>query len=159
VKHDGFCCRAEAIKTPDEIVALNEALAVCEDGLRRMQAARAPDLTEIVASAPGQYRTGRRVDRNAAAELRPADQPLVSGGERPGDRERRHDRLQFRPDRAARLFRRHFAELARRGPRRATTSAGWYAAAHAQVQANIELFRPGMTLREIAEAATVLPER
>jgi Xaa-Pro dipeptidase len=34
-----------------------------------------------------------------------------------------------------------------------------YAAAHAQVQANIELFRPGMTLREIPEAATVLPER
>jgi hypothetical protein len=30
---------------------------------------------------------------------------------------------------------------------------------HAQVQANIELFRPGMTLREIAEVATVLPER
>jgi hypothetical protein len=80
---------------------------------------RAPGLTEIVAAARGEYRIGRRVNRNAAAELRPADQPLVSGGERPGDRERRNDRLQFRPDRVARLFRRHFAELARRGPPRA----------------------------------------
>jgi Xaa-Pro dipeptidase len=152
---------ARAIKTPDEIVALREAVAVCEDGLRRMQAARAPGLTEIALwshlhqaniELGGEWIETRLL--NSGPRTNPwyqeASARVIENG----------DMIAFDSDLigphgySADISRSWLAgdRCARDDQRRL------YAAAYTQVQANIELFRPGMTFREIAEGGHLLPE-
>jgi Xaa-Pro dipeptidase len=67
---------ARAIKSPDEIKAMREAIRACEEGLRRMQGAHYR-AGAVVGAQPGQCRARRRMDRDAAAECRATDESLV----------------------------------------------------------------------------------
>ena len=65
-------------------------------------------------TAPRQHRARRRMDRDAAALVRTAHQPVVPGMLVARDRGRRPRRLRHRPDRPLRLLRRPVAHLALR---------------------------------------------
>ena len=115
--------RARSVKCDGEIECMRWALRVAEAGMRRMEAALVPGVTENRlwgSAARDQHRQRRGLDRRADALLWPQNQPLVPGGERQGDRSRRARRLRHRHDRAVRLLCGRLQDLAlrgRRGPR------------------------------------------
>ena len=153
---------ARAIKSADEIRAMCDAIRTCEEGMRRMQAAHRPGITEQALWS---------VLNQANAELGGEwiETRLLSAGQRtnpwynecgdyviqPGDL------VSFDTD----LVGRHgyAVDLSRSwltGDAPASDEVRrLYAMAHAQIHHNIELLRPGRSFREIADAAYQLPER
>ncbi|QHG74953.1 M24 family metallopeptidase [Ensifer adhaerens] len=153
---------AKVIKTEDELVAIKEAIYVCEEGMRRMDMAREPGITEMALWAHlheanielgGEWIETRLL--NSGPRTNPwyqeASARVIQNG----------DMIAFDSD----LIGPHgySADISRSwiaGDRSPTDDQRrLYEAAHRQVHANIELFRPGMTYREIAEYANVLPSR
>lgn len=151
---------ARAIKSPDEILAMAEAIRACEEGMRRMQAAHRPGITEQALWS---------VLNQANAELGGEwiETRLLSAGQRtnPWYNEcgeyviRKGDLVSFDTD----LVGRHgyAVDLSRSwltgdGPA-SNEQRRLFALAHAQVHRNIEVLKPGRTFREVAEASYKLP--
>jgi Xaa-Pro aminopeptidase len=153
---------ARAIKSADEIKAMCDAIRGCEEGLRRMQAAHRPGITEQALWS---------VLCHANAELGGEwmETRLLSAGQRTnpwynecGDYViRARDLVSFDTD----LVGRHgySVDLSRswltEGAAATDEQRRLYALAHAQIHHNIDVLRPGRTFREIADAAYRLPER
>ena len=152
---------ARAIKSADEIKAMCDAIRTCEEGMRRMQAAHRPGITE-------QALWSMLVQANAELGGEWMETRLLSAGARtnpwynecgdhviaPGDL------VSFDTD----LIGRHgySVDLSRSwltsGARATDDQRRLYALAHAQVHHNIGILKPGRTFREIAEVAYRLPE-
>jgi len=154
--------KARAIKSPDEIAAMRDAIAACEEGLRRMQQAHRPGITEQALWS---------VLNQANAELGGEwiETRLLSAGQRtnPWYNEcgeaviQNGELVSFDTD----LVGRHGYAV--------DISRSWltgdapasdeqrrlYALAYAQIHHNIEILKPGSRFREIAAAAYKLPER
>ena len=153
--------QARKIKTPEEIKAIRNAVAVCDEGLFRMRAALEPGITEqrlwsflhqanaelggewietrLLTSGPKTYpwyqECGTRVIE--AGDMVSLDTDLVGAHGYSADISRSWAAGDGRAtDRQRRL----------------------YALAHEGLYANIALFRPGITFREIAERAWQAPE-
>jgi Xaa-Pro aminopeptidase len=153
---------ARSIKSRDEIVWIVDAVEACEEGLRRMQAAHRPGITEQALWA---------VLCQANAELGGEwmETRLLSAGQRtnPWYNEcgtyviQRGDLVSFDTD----LVGRHgySVDISRAwltGDVRATDEQRRvYGLAHAQIHHNIEQLRPGRSFSEIAAAAFKLPAR
>lgn len=151
-----------AIKSGDEIKAMCDAIRACEDGLRRMQAAHRPGMTE-------QALWSVLCQANAELGGEWMETRLLSAGQRtnpwysecgdyviqPGDL------VSFDTD----LVGRHgySVDVSRSwltGDERATDDQRrLYGMAHAQIHHNIGILKAGCSFREIAEAAYKLPER
>jgi Xaa-Pro aminopeptidase len=151
---------ARAIKSADEVLAMREAIRACEEGMRRMQAAHRPGITEQALWS---------VLNQANAELGGEwiETRLLSAGQRtnpwynecgeyviqPGDL------VSFDTD----LVGRHgyAVDLSRSwltGDGRATNDQHrLYGLAYEQVHRNIEALKPGSSFRAIAEASYKLP--
>ena len=153
---------ARLIKTPDELVALREAVGVCEDGMRRMQAACQPGLTEMALWAHLHY-----VNIEQGGEW--IHTRLLSSGPRtnPWYQEAsarpigNGDLVAFDTDLIGPLG--YSADISRswvagdRPP--SDEQRRVYEAAYLQIQENIALFQVGTTFREIGERARPVPER
>src|SRR5262249_46051861 len=152
---------ARKIKTPEEIKAIRNAVAVCDEGLRRMRAALEPGITEqrlwsylhqanaelggewietrLLTSGPKTYpwyqECGERLIESG--DMVSFDTDLVGAHGYSADISRSWLAGEGKPkDRQRRL----------------------YALAHERLYANVALFRPGITFREIAELAWQAPE-
>jgi Xaa-Pro dipeptidase len=152
---------ARAIKSPDEIKAMREAIRACEEGLRRMQSAHRPGITEQALWS---------VLNQANAELGGEwiETRLLSAGQRTnpwynecGDTVvAQGDLVSFDTD----LVGRHgySVDISRSwltGDGRASDEQRrLYGLAHAQIHHNIAVLKPGRRFREVAEAAYKLPE-
>jgi Xaa-Pro dipeptidase len=152
---------AKKIKTPEEIKAVRNAVAVCDEGLRRMRAALEPGITEqrlwsylhqanaelggewietrLLTSGPKTYpwyqECGERVIE--AGDIISLDTDLVGAHGYSADLSRSWVAGEGAPKEHQRRL---------------------YALAHEVLYANIALFRPGITFREIAELARQAPE-
>jgi Xaa-Pro dipeptidase len=152
---------ARAIKSPDEIKAMREAIRACEEGLRRMQSAHRPGITEQALWS---------VLNQANAELGGEwiETRLLSAGQRTnpwynecGDYVvAQGDLVSFDTD----LVGRHgySVDISRSwltgdGPA-SDEQHRLYRLAYAQIHHNIAVLKPGRRFREIAEAAYKLPE-
>jgi len=151
---------ARAIKSPDEILAMADAIRACEEGLRRMQAAHRPGITEQALWS---------VLNQANAELGGEwiETRLLSAGQRTnpwynecGDYViQKGDLVSFDTD----LVGRHgyAVDLSRSwltgdGPA-SNEQRRLFALAHQQVHRNIEVLKPGRSFRAVAEASYKLP--
>ena len=106
---------ARLIKSPDEILAMRRAIVACEAAMGEMEAgAEAGHFRErtVGRTASRQHRARRRMDRDAAAVVRPAHQSVVPGMLVTHHRGWRPRRLRHRPDRPLRLLRRPVAHMA-----------------------------------------------
>jgi Xaa-Pro dipeptidase len=152
---------ARAIKSPDEIKAMCDAISACEEGLQRMQAAHRPGISEQALWS---------VLNQANAELGGEwiETRLLSAGQRtnPWYNEcgeyviQKGDLVSFDTD----LVGKHgySVDVSRSwltGDGRASNDQRrLYGLAHDQIHRNIEVLKPGRSFREIAEAAYKLPE-
>jgi Xaa-Pro dipeptidase len=152
---------ARAIKSPDEIKAMREAVRACEEGLRRMQGAHRPGITEQALWS---------VLNQANAELGGEwiETRLLSAGQRtnPWYNEcgetviAKGDLVSFDTD----LVGRHgySVDISRSwltGDGRASDAQRrLYGLAYAQIHRNIEVLKPGRSFREIAASSYKLPE-
>lgn len=151
---------ARVIKTEDEIIAIREAIQVCEEGIHRMDLAREPGITEMALwahlHAANIERGGEWIETrllNSGPRTNPwyqeASARVIGNG----------DMIAFDSD----LIGPHgyAADISRSwiaGDRRPTDAQRHlYATAYRQVHANIEHFRPGVTFFDIAERASELP--
>jgi Xaa-Pro aminopeptidase len=151
---------ARAIKSPDEIVAMSDAIRACETGLRRMQAAHRPGITEQAlwsvlnqanAELGGEWIETRLL--SAGPRTNPwyneCGETVIAAG----------DLVSFDTD----LVGRHgySVDVSRSwltGDGKASDAQRrLYALAHAQIHRNIEALRPGRSFREIAAASYKLP--
>lgn len=153
---------ARMIKTPEEIRAIRDAIAICQTGIRRMRDATEPGMTEqeiwsilhqtniahggewietrLLTSGPRtnpwyQEASDRKVQ---AGEMISLDSDLVGPRGYSADVSRSWIVGDGRPNNEQRAL---------------------YALAHEQVSRNLELFQPGRTFHEIADRAWRLPER
>jgi len=152
---------ARAIKSPDEIKAMREAIRACEEGLRRMQGAHRPGITEQALWS---------VLNQANAELGGEwiETRLLSAGQRTnpwynecGDYVvAKGDLVSFDTD----LVGRHgySVDISRSwltGDERASDEQRrLYRLAYEQIHHNIAVLKPGRRFREIAVAAYKLPD-
>jgi Xaa-Pro dipeptidase len=152
---------ARMIKTPPEVAALRQAVAVCQTGIRRMRDATRPGMTEqqiwailhrtnieqggewietrLLSSGPRtnpwyQEASDRRVEPGDMVSL---DSDLIGPQGYSADISRSWTAGDGRPSDEQRRL---------------------YALAHEQVRRNAELFRPGRSFVEIAELAWRLPD-
>lgn len=154
--------RARAIKSPEEIACMKEAIAVCELGLKRLQESLVPGITENQLWA----KFWETVIANGAEYI---ETRLLTSGPRTnpwfqeaGDRRiEAGDLVAFDTD----LIGNHgfFADMSRTflcGERRPTAAQReLYCLAHEQVNHNMALLRPGMSFREFAEMSWPIPQR
>ena len=152
---------ARKIKTAQEVTAIRRAVANCEEGMRRMQAALRPGITEqavwsllhqanielggewietrLLTSGPRtnpwyQECSDRVIE---AGDIVAFDSDLIGSHGYSADISRSWLAGDGKPSDAQRRL---------------------YAAAHEQVARNLELFQPGRSFREIAESGWQLPE-
>jgi Xaa-Pro aminopeptidase len=153
---------ARAVKSADEIKGMCEAIRACEEGLRRMQAAHRPGISEQALWS---------VLCHANAELGGEwmETRLLSAGQRtnpwynecgdyliqPGDLVSFDTDLVGRHGYSVDISRSWLTE----GAAATDEQRQLYALAHAQIHHNIDVLKPGRTFREIADAAYRLPER
>ena len=105
---------ARKIKDANEVEAMRCAMVACETSMEEMRRAMRPGMTEndLWAVPPRRERqAGRGVDRDPAAHLRTAHQPVVPGVRPAGHRGRRRGRLRHRPHRAVRVLHGYLAHL------------------------------------------------
>ena len=152
---------ARAIKSPEEILCMNHAIAVAEDGMARMRAALKPGISEVELwallwqaniEAGGDWIECRLL--SSGDRTNPWQQEASSRRVRPGEL------LCFDTDMigpfgyAADISRAYFC-----GPGRPSAlQRELYRLAHEEVHHNIELMRPGASFREIVEKAYLRPE-
>ena len=151
---------ARAIKSPDEIKAMREAIRACEMGLARMQAAHRPGITEQAlwsvlneanAELGGEWIETRLL--TAGARTNPwyseCGEHVIAAGEL----------VSFDTDLVGRNG--YAVDISRSwltGDGRATAEQRrLYALAYEQVHHNFEVLKPGLSFREIAERAYKLP--
>ena len=152
---------ARMIKTAPELLAIQEAVDVCEAGIRAMDEARRPRITEqalwSILHQINIERGGEWIETRLLSSG-PRTNPWYqeAGARRIED----GDIVSFDTD----LVGPHgySADISRSwlvGDRRATDAQRrQYALAHEQVSRNVELFKAGVSYREIAERAFSLPE-
>lgn len=154
--------RARTIKSPEEIACMKEAIAVCELGLKSLQNALVPGITENQVWA----KFWETVIANGAEYV---ETRLLASGPRTnpwfqeaGDRRiEAGDLVAFDTD----LIGNHgfFADMSRTflcGERKPTgAQRELYSLAHEQVHHNMGLLRPGMSFREFAEKSWPIPQR
>ena len=153
---------ARAVKSADEIRAMCDAIRCCEEGLRRMQAAHRPGITEQAlwsvlcqanAELGGEWMETRLL--SAGPRTNPwynecGDYVIQAG-----------DLVSFDTD----LVGRHgySVDISRswltEGAAATDEQRRLYALAHGQIHHNIDVLKPGRTFGEIADAAYRLPER
>lgn len=162
--HDGqeVAERARAIKSPDEITCLREAISVCEDGLAQVRDALIPGVTEnqLLAlfneaniAGGGEYVETRLL--TAGPRTNPwfqesSDRPIEVG-----------ELLAFDTD----MIGPHgcFADMSRTflcGDRPPTgAQRALYGLAYEQIETNASLLRPGVGFREFMQASWAMPDR
>jgi len=151
---------ARAIKSAEELVLMRAAIAVCEAGMDAMRAALEPGITENALWAK-LHETNIRLG-GEWIETR-----LLSSGPRtnPWFREcsmraiETGDLVSFDTDLIGPYG--YCADISRAwtcGRKPDDEQRRLYAAAHAQVQHNIAMLKPGMSFREVSEAAWPIPE-
>ena len=161
VEGAALMAEARAIKSPDEIKAMRAAIRACEEGLRRMQDAHRPGITEQALWS---------VLNQANAELGGEwiETRLLSAGQRTnpwynecGDTVvATGDLVSFDTD----LVGRHgySVDISRSwltGDGRASDEQRrLYGLAYAQIHRNIEVLKPGSRFRDVAAASYKLPE-
>jgi Xaa-Pro dipeptidase len=151
---------ARLIKSPGEIAAMREAVAACEEGLRRMQAALRPGITEnqlwsILHQANielgGEWLETRLLSSGPRTNpwYQECGERVIEDG----------DLVSFDTD----LIGRHgySVDMSRTwlaGDRRASDEQRrLYALAHEQIRRNIEVLKPGRSFDEIAELGWLPP--
>ncbi len=153
---------ARAIKSPEEVLCMNHAIAVAEAGMWRMRKALEPGVSEIELwallwqanlEAGGDWIEGRLLA--SGDRTNPWLQEASSRRIRPGEL------LAFDTDMVGPFG--YSADVSRTffcGP---GTPSGrqkeLYQRAHEEIQHNLELMRPGMSFREISENGFVQAER
>ncbi len=155
------CELARAVKSPDELACMSHAIAVCEAGMARMQAALWPGITEIELFAMlsdtnmrmgGEWMECRLL--SSGGRTNPWFQEASERVVRPGDL------VSFDTDMVGPLG--YCADLSRTfrcGPGRASPEQRkLYGLAMEQVHANIELVKPGISLAEFSEKAWRIPD-
>jgi Xaa-Pro dipeptidase len=153
---------ARAIKSEDELACMNAAISVCEAGMARMREALRPGMTEnelwSLLHQTNIAMGGEWIETRL----------LASGGrtnpwfQECGDRVIRAGELvSFDTDLIGPFG--YCADLSRSyfcGPGRPSDEQKrLYGLAYEQIHFNIDLIKPGMTLREVAEKSFKLPER
>ena len=153
---------ARLVKSPGEIAAMREAVVACEEGLRRMQAALRPGVTEnklwsILHQANielgGEWLETRLLSSGPRTNpwYQECGERVIEDG----------DLVSFDTD----LIGKHgySVDMSRTwltGERRASDEQRrLYAVAHEQIQRNIEVLKAGRTFDEIAELAWMPPEQ
>jgi Xaa-Pro dipeptidase len=151
---------ARAIKAPEEIKAICDAISACEEGLRRMQEAHRPEITE---------QSLWSVLNQANAELGGEwiETRLLTAGNRTNPWYRECGDHRIRPGDLVSFD----TDLVGRHGYSVDISRSWltgdgpvsdeqrrlYGLAYEQVQNNIGVLKPGRSFREIAEASYKLP--
>jgi Xaa-Pro aminopeptidase len=152
---------ARAIKSVDEIKAMCDAIRACEEGMRRMQAAHRPGITEQAlwsvlcqanAELGGEWMETRLL--SAGARTNPWYNECGDYVIAPGDLVSFDTDLVGRHGYSVDLSRSWLTD----GAHATDEQRRLYALAHAQVHHNIGILAPGRSFREIAEAAYRLPE-
>ena len=162
--HEGQepCEIARSIKSADELACMNHAIAVCEAGMARMQAAVWPGVTENDLFAMLSDTNMRMGGEWMECRL------LSSGGrtnpwfQEASDRVvRAGDLVSFDTDMIGPMG--YCADISRTyrcGPGRATgKQRELYGLAMEQIHFNLELVRPGITLSEFSQKAWPIPEK
>jgi len=151
---------AKKIKTPEEIKAVRNAVAVCDEGLRRMHAQLEPGITEqrlwsflhqANAELGGEWIETRLL--TSGPKTYPWYQECGERVIQQGDFVSLDTDLVGAHGYSADLSRSWIAGAAAKDSQRRL-----YAIAHQSLTHNIELFRAGVTFREIAERAFLAPE-
>ncbi len=151
---------ARAIKSAEELVLIRAAIAVCEAGMDAMRAALEPGITENALWA-------RLHETNIRLGGEWIETRLLSSGPRtnPWFREcsmrsiEAGDLVSFDTDLIGPYG--YCADISRSwicGDRPDDEQRRLYAAAHAQIQHNVDMLKPGMSFREVSEAAWPIPE-
>ena len=155
------CERARSIKSADEIVAMRESIAVCEEGMRRMQAALVPGITEnalwSVLHQTNIQLGGEWIETRLLASgprTNPWFQECADRVIHPGEL------VSFDTDLIGPNG--YCADLSRSwlcgGMRPSDGQRRLYGMARAQIEHNMALLRPGVSFRELSERAFPLPE-
>ena len=154
--------RARAIKTPEEVLCMNHAIAVAEDGMARMRAALRPGISEVELwtllwqanlEAGGDWIEGRLL--SSGDRTNPWLQEASSRRLRAGEL------LCFDTDMIGPLG--YSADISRAflcgHGRPSAYQCELYQRAYDEVQHNIQLMNPGASFREISEGCFKQPER
>ena len=153
---------ARAVKSVDEVKAMSDAIRACEAGLRRMQAAHRPGITEQAlwsvlchanAELGGEWMETRLL--SAGARTNPWYNECGDYVIQPGDLVSFDTDLVGRHGYSVDISRSWLTD----GAAATAEQRRLFALAHAQVHHNIDVLKPGRTFREIAEVAYRLPER
>ena len=152
---------ARAIKSPEEVLCINHAIAVAEDGIWRMRENLRPGMTELELwshlwqanmEAGGDWMEGRLL--SSGDRTNPWLQEACSRRIRAGDL------VGFDTDMVGPIG--YFADISRVfhcGPGTPTAhQKELYQRAHEEIHHNIELMRPGRSFREVSETALRQPE-
>ena len=155
------CELARAIKSADELACMNHAIAVCEAGMARMQAALWPGITENEMFAllsdtnlrmGGEWMECRLL--SSGGRTNPWFQEASGRVIRPGDL------VSFDTDMIGPMG--YCADISRTfrcGPGRASPEQRrLYGLAMEQIHANLELVKPGISLAEFSERAWRIPD-
>ncbi len=154
--------QARAIKLPEEIACLQASMAASESAVAALQAAVRPGITEqeLYALFYGEViRTGGEFVETRLLTSGTRTNPWFS--EASGRRVRPGELVALDTDTIGCYgYFSDFSRTFRCGPGRPSgEQRTLYRMAYDQVQHNIEVTRPGMTFREIAEAAWKIPDR
>ena len=151
---------ARAIKGAEEIAAIRAAIAVCEEGMGRMREALRPGITEnelwSVLHQTNIARGGEWIETRLLASGPRTNPWFHECGERTIEA---GDLVSFDTDLIG--PRGYCADISRTwrcgGGKPSDGQRRLYALAHAQLQRNIELLRPGLGYRELAEKGWAMP--
>ncbi len=162
VPAQGLIEHARIIKSPDEILSMNLALAVAEAGAARMRDALVPGITEnelwsllhqTNIAMGGDWIEGRLL--SSGDRLNPWLQEASDRMVRPGEL------VAFDTDMVGPIG--YCADISRTffcGPGKPSLDQReLYKYAHEEIQHNMALLRPGVTFRELSERAWRIPER
>ncbi|MGF1610309.1 MAG: M24 family metallopeptidase [Kiloniellales bacterium] len=152
---------ARAVKSPEELVLMRQAIAVCEAGMRAMQEALAPGITENALWA-------RLHEANIRLGGEWIETRLLSSGPRtnPWFREcsmrpiERGDMVSFDTDLIGPYG--YCADISRSwicGDRPGDAQRRLYAVAYEQIQHNRAILKAGKSFREVSEQAWPIPEQ
>jgi len=152
---------ARSIKSAEEIACMNASLAACDIGIARMQEALKPGISEIALwtelartnlELGGEWMETRLL--TSGGRINPWYQECSGKLIRPGEL------VAFDTDMVGPYG--YCADVSRTffcGPGKPSDEQRrLYALAHEQIMHNVELMRPGMTFREIAEKAWPIPD-
>ena len=159
----GEILAVRAVKTPEEVKCLQVTMAGAEAAVAAVREAIKPG---VIGERSLRHHVsrgdppGRRVHRDAAADLRPAHQSLVQRGERPQDQAGRAGGARYRHDRLLWLLFRFLAHLPlRAGQADRLPEDRSTACPTTRCSTTSSIVKPGMAFREIAEKAWKIPER